>query len=112
MQSDTKTGMADRPSERRRLGAPTPDLAGTRAEDFPRRTLEDKVVRSAAKSFLRYPARHGGEALQASGGRRRRPSRAFFAPNAGSGHGHRARAWTPCSSSADCPYAPRSRSFA
>jgi hypothetical protein len=36
--------------------------------------------RDAAKPVLRYPARHGGQAGQAPGGRRRRPSRAFFAP--------------------------------
>ena len=53
-----------------------------RSRGLPRRTLEDKGVRTGAKSFLRYPARHGGQAGQASGGRRRRPSRAFFAPRA------------------------------
>ena len=36
--------------------------------------------------------------IQASGGRRRRPSRAFFVPLAIKVRGQRARAWTPCSS--------------
>src|SRR5262245_21181004 len=42
----------------------------------------------AAKFVLRYPARHGGQAGQASSGRRRRPGRAFFAP-------HSFRSWPP-----------------
>src|SRR6188508_1356862 len=73
--------MADRPSERRCLGDPTPDLAG-KEPGTPSTHARGQGGADVAKSFLRYPARHGGQAGQASGGRRRRPSRAFFAPRA------------------------------
>ena len=81
-QSDTSPGMADRPSERRCLGIPTSDLAG-KEPGTPSTHARGQGGRDAAKSFLRYPAGQGGQAGQAPGGRRRRPSRAFFAPNAG-----------------------------
>src|SRR5262245_38770242 len=52
------------------------DLPGM-SRGFPRHTLEEKVMQAAAKPLLRYPVRLVEEALQAPGGRRRRPSRAF-----------------------------------
>ena len=80
-QSDTSPGMADRPSERRRPGPPTPDLAGTEP-GTPSTHARGQGGAGWGEAVLRYPARHGGQAGQASGGRRRRPSRAFFAPRA------------------------------
>jgi hypothetical protein len=75
----------DRPS----VGASelSPALGGGRSRSFPRRTLEDKAVWNATKPFSDTPRGMVEEALQASGSRRRRPSRAFFAPY-GTGHGH------------------------
>ena len=43
-------------------------------------------ARNAAKSSVRYPAGSVDRPIQAPGGRRRRPSRAFFVPLAISGH--------------------------
>ena len=80
-QSDTLTGMAARPAERRCLGAPTPDLAG-KEPGIPSTHARGQGGADCGEAGLRYPARHGGQAGQASGGRRRRPSRAFFAPRA------------------------------
>ena len=80
-QSDTLTGMAARPAERRCLGAPTPDLAG-KEPGIPSTHARGQGGAGWGEAGLRYPARHGGQAGQASGGRRRRPSRAFFAPRA------------------------------
>jgi hypothetical protein len=82
MQADIKTGMADQtvraPAPRRS----DPGLGGKRTRGFPRLMLEDKVVRAAEKPFSGTPHGMVEEALQAPGGRRRRPSRAFFAPYA------------------------------
>ena len=74
-------GMAARPAERRCLGAPTPDLAG-KEPGIPSTHARGQGGADCGEAGLRYPARHGGQAGQASGGRRRRPSRAFFAPRA------------------------------
>ena len=53
----------------------------------------------AAKSSLRYPASGMVDRpIQAPGGRRRRPSRAPLRAPREKVRGHRARAWTPCSS--------------
>ena len=79
MQFDTKTGMADRPSERRCRKLRLRTWRG-RGRGFPRHTLEDKVVRIAAKPLSDTPRGMVEEALQAPGGRRRRPSRASLRP--------------------------------
>src|SRR6185369_5086746 len=53
-QSDTLPGMADRPSERRRPGPPTPDLAGTEP-GTPSTHARGQGGRDAAKSFSDTP---------------------------------------------------------
>jgi hypothetical protein len=86
MQPDAKTGMADETVRAPVPRFPTSDLRGRR-RGFPRHTFGDRVVRAVAKPPSETPRGMVEEALQASGGRRRRPSRAFFAPYA-TGHGH------------------------
>jgi hypothetical protein len=69
-----------------------------RSRGLPRRTLEDKGVRIAAKPVSGTPhgmvARPAKRRAAVGGGRAGRSSR----PSPDIGHGLRARAWTPCSS--------------
>jgi hypothetical protein len=59
MQSDIKTGMADRPSERRRRGPLPPDLAGMEPR-LPSTHARGQGGADCSEAVLRYPARHGG----------------------------------------------------
>jgi hypothetical protein len=93
LQSDASTGMAARPAERRSGGSGVRPLApASRQGDgfgasglapvppVPSTHARGQGGADCGEAGLRYPARHGGQAGQASSGRRRRPSRAFFAP--------------------------------
>src|SRR5262245_9868351 len=70
--------MADRPSERRCLGPPTPDLTG-KEPGLPSTYARGQGGADAAKLFSDTPQGMVAWVGQAPGGRRRRPSRALFA---------------------------------
>src|SRR5262245_15398611 len=97
MQSDIKTGMADRPSERRRRGPLPPDLAGMEPR-LPSTHARGQGGADCSEAVLRYPARHGGGGPPSVGRPSEPTEQGVLCALWKQVTAIRVQAWTPCSS--------------
>jgi hypothetical protein len=89
--------LVDRPSKRQRARDKPPDWVGG-GSGCSLGAKSRLVSPGAAKSSLRYPARHGGKAYPSAGRPSETTERGVLRALRDKVRGQRARAWTPCSS--------------